>query len=196
MFSYRALVGQRLEEHYTQAPFTFWDAALGGTRSDLAAFRLQRDVIAHHPDLVFIDFTVNDNPYAVDDENLAAYESLTRRILLETGAPVVLAIFLGSGQPTGDFPGQRGRDLLSICANGRQRAHGQVLATNLDPTVTHILEIIPQLEHVVPHFTLNGKQPPLAVTPLEQVLHIEYDQVVRIESICIAGGPATIERVP
>jgi len=92
LFSYRALVGQRLEEHYPQAHFTFWDAAIGGTSSNLAAFRLQRDVIAHHPDLVFIDFTINDNPYSVDDEKLASYESLTRRVLLETGAPVELII--------------------------------------------------------------------------------------------------------
>jgi lysophospholipase L1-like esterase len=92
LFSYRALVGQKLAEHYPAAHFIFWDAAVGGTSSNLGAFRLQRDVLDHHPDLVFIDFTINDGPYDVDDEKLASYESLTRRILLETGAPVELVL--------------------------------------------------------------------------------------------------------
>jgi len=91
-FSYRALVGKQLEEHYPEAHFTFWDAAVGGTSSNLAAFRLQRDVLDHRPDLVFIEYTINDHPYDVDDEKLASYESLTRRVLLEAGAPVVLII--------------------------------------------------------------------------------------------------------
>lgn len=92
LYSYRALVGKSLTEHYPEAHFTFWDAAVGGTSSNLGAFRLQRDVLARKPDLVFIDFTINDHPYDVDDEKLASYESLTRRVLIEAGAPVVLVI--------------------------------------------------------------------------------------------------------
>lgn len=38
------------------------DAAIGGTGSQLGAFRLKRDVSRFHPDLVFLDFTVNDFP--------------------------------------------------------------------------------------------------------------------------------------
>ena len=92
LFSYRAMVGKRLEAHYPEAHFTFLDAAIGGTSSNLGAFRLQRDVLDHRPDLVFIEFTINDHPYDVDDEKLASYESITRRVLLEAGAPVVLVI--------------------------------------------------------------------------------------------------------
>jgi lysophospholipase L1-like esterase len=90
--SYRALMGQWLTKHYPEAHFTFWDAAIGGTSSNLAAFRLDRDVIRRQPDLVFIDFTINDHPYDVDDEKLASYEALTRRLLLETDAAIELVI--------------------------------------------------------------------------------------------------------
>lgn len=36
------------------------DAAIGGTGSDLGVFRLERDALRHHPDLLFVEFAVND----------------------------------------------------------------------------------------------------------------------------------------
>lgn len=42
--SYWALVSQRLKQTYPKAHFEFWDAAIGGTGSQLGAFRLERDV--------------------------------------------------------------------------------------------------------------------------------------------------------
>ena len=36
------------------------DAAIGGTGSDLGAFRVQRDALRHKPDLLFVEFAVND----------------------------------------------------------------------------------------------------------------------------------------
>lgn len=90
--SYRALVSQRLRETYPQAHFTFEDAAIGGTGSQLAAFRLERDVLAYRPDLVFLDFTINDDPYSAPViDRLASYESLVRR-LVQAGIPVVQMI--------------------------------------------------------------------------------------------------------
>ncbi|MCO8123506.1 GDSL-type esterase/lipase family protein [Stieleria sp. TO1_6] len=35
-------------------------AAIGGTGSDLGVFRLQNDVLRHQPDLLFVEFAVND----------------------------------------------------------------------------------------------------------------------------------------
>ncbi len=91
--SYRARIGQRLEDAYPKAHFTFWDAAIGGTNSQLGVFRLQRDVLRHKPDLVFLDFSANDDIYSAVPETLASYEALVRRILAETQAPVVQVIF-------------------------------------------------------------------------------------------------------
>lgn len=91
--SYRALTSRRLEERYPRARFRFWDAAIGGTGSELAAFRLERDVLARNPGLVFLDFTVNDGPFGTPSpDRLASYESLVRR-LVGAGVPVVQAIF-------------------------------------------------------------------------------------------------------
>ncbi len=91
--SYRAVFGRRLEEAYPKAHFKFWDAAIGGTNSQLGVFRFDRDVLAHKPDLVLLDFSANDDINSATPETLASYESLVRRIVLDTRAPVVQVIF-------------------------------------------------------------------------------------------------------
>ncbi len=87
--SYRAIIGRKLEEAYPKAHFKFIDAAIGGTGSQLGVFRLQRDVLAYKPDLVFLDFTLNDDAYKTTPDTLSAYESLVRRIIAEGGCPVI-----------------------------------------------------------------------------------------------------------
>jgi len=91
--SYRARMAQRLEAAYPQAHFTFRDAAIGGTGSQLGVFRLERDVLRHRPDLVFLDFSANDGIKDAKPESLASYESLMRRIITEAHVPLVQVIF-------------------------------------------------------------------------------------------------------
>lgn len=89
--SYRAIISRRLQDEFSHAQFRFWDAAIGGTDSQLAVFRLERDVLARRPDLVFLDFTANDEMRAHDVEHLAAYEAIVRRLAQE-GVPVCIVI--------------------------------------------------------------------------------------------------------
>lgn len=49
-----------LQTQYPRAKFKEIHAAIGGTGSDLGVFRLQRDVLQHQPDLLFVEFAVND----------------------------------------------------------------------------------------------------------------------------------------
>ena len=91
--SYRARVAARLTEKYPLARFTFHDAAIGGTGSQLGVFRLDRDVLARKPDLVFVDFTANDDINSDDPETLASYESIIRRLVTEAQVPVVQVLF-------------------------------------------------------------------------------------------------------
>lgn len=49
-----------LQNKYPGAKFEEIHAAIGGTGSDLGVFRLGRDVIRHQPDLLFVEFAVND----------------------------------------------------------------------------------------------------------------------------------------
>ncbi len=91
--SYRAEVARRLEQEYPQARFRFHDAAIGGTGSQLGVFRLDRDVLAREPDLVWLDFSANDDIMSATPETLASYEAILRRLVGEARVPVVQVIF-------------------------------------------------------------------------------------------------------
>ena len=84
-----------LRVKYPQARWNFIDAAIGGTGSMLGIYRLERDVLAYKPDLVFLDFTLNDNAKTTDDEALAAYEGILRNILTNGNCPI-FPVFLAS----------------------------------------------------------------------------------------------------
>ena len=77
--SYRALVGNWFQTAFPKSAVTNVNAAIGGTGSDLGAFRAQRDVLSHHPDLVFVEFAVNDGstPEAMIDRSM---EGIVRQI--------------------------------------------------------------------------------------------------------------------
>ena len=51
---------KKFNEEYSPAQFTEINAAIGGTGSSLGVYRLEHDVLRHNPDLVFIEFCVND----------------------------------------------------------------------------------------------------------------------------------------
>ncbi|MGE9295470.1 MAG: GDSL-type esterase/lipase family protein [Puniceicoccales bacterium] len=109
--SYRALIQKQLKTKYPEAHFTFVDAAIGGTGSQLGAFRLERDLLAYKPDLAFLDFTVNDSASEVpQDDRLSSYESLARR-MVQVNIPVVqviLAVKMDVG------PNARPRPLVAL----------------------------------------------------------------------------------
>ncbi len=48
------------QEQYPNAKVEEIHAAIGGTGSDLGVFRLHNDVLRHKPDLLFVEFAVND----------------------------------------------------------------------------------------------------------------------------------------
>lgn len=48
------------KEKYPTAKFSEINAAIGGTGSDLGVYRLGYDVLRHKPDLLFVEFAVND----------------------------------------------------------------------------------------------------------------------------------------
>jgi len=50
----------KFKELFPNSEFSEVDAAIGGTGSDLGVYRLGQDVLKHDPDLVFVEFAVND----------------------------------------------------------------------------------------------------------------------------------------
>ena len=89
---FRPLVAEHLRAKYPSARFRFHDAGLGGTGSTLGVFRLDRDVLAYGPDLVFLDFACNDGGGPEALAQSCCYESILRR-LVGRGVPVVQMFF-------------------------------------------------------------------------------------------------------
>ena len=54
------------QQTYPDGKISQINAAIGGTGSDLGVFRLNHDVLVHHPDLLFVEFAVNDGDHSPD----------------------------------------------------------------------------------------------------------------------------------
>jgi len=90
--SYRALTSQQLAAEYPAAKIRFIDAAVGGTGSQIGCCRIDRDVLEFDPDLVFLDFTLNDGFEILNQQALAAYETILRR--LQASGSLVLQVVM------------------------------------------------------------------------------------------------------
>lgn len=66
------------------------NSGISGTPSTMGLMRVKADVLDHEPDLVFIEFAVND---AEDTDSKIMYESLVKRILDYDTAPGVVLLF-------------------------------------------------------------------------------------------------------
>ena len=87
--SYTCLFTEYLRNKFPSAQIRYTNAGIGGTGSLYGAFRLKRDVKLHKPDLVLVDFSVNDlnNPYAAE-----TFEGVIRQLLSLPEKPAVIVI--------------------------------------------------------------------------------------------------------
>ncbi len=68
----------------------FLNAGIGATNSGYGALRVQRDVIAHQPDLVIVEYAVNDSAGGEMDES---YEGVLRQLLGSSANRAVIELF-------------------------------------------------------------------------------------------------------
>ena len=79
--SWAAKVNQYLVNKYPEAKINGYNAAIGGTGSYLGLFRSERDVLPYCPDLVFIEFAVNDRYQGYTKEQaMYSTEAIIRKI--------------------------------------------------------------------------------------------------------------------
>ena len=67
------------------------NAGVGATGSVIGVHRVENQVLSYNPDIVFIDFAVNDKNIIYDKK---AYESLVRRILSMENPPAIVEVFM------------------------------------------------------------------------------------------------------
>ena len=68
----------------------YHNAGISGTSSLLGVTRCTKDVLSHSPDIVFVEFAVNDG---TDPNSRMAYESLVCKLLESESEPAVILLF-------------------------------------------------------------------------------------------------------
>lgn len=78
-------------QKFPKAEIKFVNAGIGATGSNYGALRAQRDLLAHRPDFVVVEYSVNDRNVQPSAETL---EGLVRQILKQPNQPAVLLLFM------------------------------------------------------------------------------------------------------
>ena len=71
---------------------TYITSGVGGTGSDLGLYRLQKDMMSKKPDIVFIEFAVNDS--AIGSIATNTMESMIRQLMAQEHQPVVILLYM------------------------------------------------------------------------------------------------------
>ena len=87
---YAKLIHDWWAESFPDSNVKYINAGIGGTGSDYGVSRVDNDVLKYDPDVVFVDFTVND---ADTEFYFETYEGLLRRILKSSSHPAVVLMF-------------------------------------------------------------------------------------------------------
>lgn len=87
--SYAYRVYQWWCENFPKAKFDYVNGGIGGTTSHLGAARAIEDVLMYQPDVVTVDFSVNDEPDTFFQET---YEGVLRKLLGWQSKPAVLVL--------------------------------------------------------------------------------------------------------
>ncbi len=88
---YAAIMRNWWQQTFPETAITYVNAGIGGTDSYLGVHRMGPDLLDHKPDLVIVEYSVND-----EDSNFykTTYENLVRRILLQDNDPAVMLLYM------------------------------------------------------------------------------------------------------
>lgn len=124
------------------------NAGISGTPSFFGTFRLEHDVLQHNPDLVIVEFSVNDlGNYELDDNYmLDAYESVIRKCLESESAPAVVAVFTVNNLTY----------TSTNIGNSWQNYHKQIAEHYNIPTISYHNAVYPNNEWITEWTKLSG----------------------------------------
>ena len=88
---YARLTTNYLEEMYPDAKINYVNAGIGATGSYIGVHRVTDDLLSHSPDLVFVEFSVNDTT-EFTERNKESYDSLLRTIWNSSANPAIITV--------------------------------------------------------------------------------------------------------
>lgn len=100
---YAYLVYEWWKKSFPNAAFSFVNGGIGGTTSHYGGARAWKDVLRYRPDIVTVDFSVNDDANEFFEET---YEGMLRRLLAAPSAPAVVVLnnaFYDTGKNAQDY---------------------------------------------------------------------------------------------
>lgn len=100
---YAYQVYQWWRENFPKAEFFYVNGGIGGTTSHFGVARAVEDVLMYQPDVVFVDFSVNDRGDLFFQET---YEGVVRRILRWDSAPALVLlnnVYYDTGENAQEF---------------------------------------------------------------------------------------------
>ena len=86
---YAYLVYEWWKKSFPNAEFSFVNGGIGGTTSHYGGARAWKDVLCYRPDIVTVDFSVNDDANEFFEET---YEGTLRRLLAAPSSPAVVVL--------------------------------------------------------------------------------------------------------
>ncbi|NPV48275.1 MAG: SGNH/GDSL hydrolase family protein [Armatimonadetes bacterium] len=88
--TYGSRIAQWWRRMFPNSEVTFVNAGIGATGSNYGALRAQRDLLSKSPDLVVVEYAVNDPN---TEQAAETYEGLLRQILKQPQQPAIVLIF-------------------------------------------------------------------------------------------------------
>lgn len=111
---------------FPKAQLDFVNAGIGATDSYIGVHRVDADLLSKKPDVVIVEFSVNDTDAAL---NLQTYDSLVRKILQAENHPAVILLFTTQEDGT-----------------SLQDAHMQIGSAYNLPMISYKNAVLPEIE--------------------------------------------------
>ena len=104
---YARLTANWIQEQFPDATVNYVNAGIGATGSYIGVHRCDNDGLSHDPDIVFVDFSVNDTTERTELNKLT-YESLMRKLWFAESSPAVVTIAMTQDNGTSfqDYHGE------------------------------------------------------------------------------------------
>ena len=168
---------QEFRKRWPKAQFAEINAAIGGTGSDLGVFRCDHDVVSQKPDLVFVEFAVNDggaDPARIEK----GMEGIVRQIWSALPSCDICFVYTIAGNMLDDY--KAGRVPRSVQTMERVADHYAIPSINFGPEIAR-REAAGQLIFKAPGTSQDGK--PVfsndGVHPHPDTGHVVYTDLVR-----------------
>ena len=129
---YAYLSCQWWKENFPQTKVEYYNAGIGATTSQFGVARVDEDLLYARPDLVFIEFSVNDDN---NDHFKETYEGLVRHVYTSETHPAVVLLhnsFFSTGVSAEEIHTAVGRYYELPCISIKNNVHARIAAGELE----------------------------------------------------------------